>query len=120
MILRSAPVLDRKQVITLKEELEKYLHEADWFTVGIMANSQALAIKALRSIEKQLKWKAITIESDASIRGPVFLKANQKSNNVYIRVEYGLGEGILLSCQNNEMAEKINTFGPLPLSFFDN
>ena len=48
----------------------------------------------------------------------VFFKANQKTGNVFIRSENGLGEGILLTCQYNEDPHESNTFGPLPLDFF--
>jgi len=47
-----------------------------------------------------------------------FLKGNQKTGNVFIRSENGLGEGILLTCQYDDHTEESNTFGPLPLDFF--
>ena len=50
--------------------------------------------------------------------GGVFLKANKKTSNVFIRSENGLGEGILITCQYDESAKESNTFGPLPLDFF--
>ena len=50
--------------------------------------------------------------------GCVFLKANQKTGNVFVRSENGLGEGILITCQYDEGAKESNTFGPLPLDFF--
>ena len=50
--------------------------------------------------------------------GSVFLKGNQKTGNVYVRSENGLGEGILITCQYDEDSQESNTFGPLPLDFF--
>ena len=50
--------------------------------------------------------------------GSVYLKGNQKTGNVYIRSENGLGEGILLTCQYDEDDQESGTFGPLPLDFF--
>ena len=50
--------------------------------------------------------------------GPVFLKANQRSAQIHIRIEHGLGEGILISCQNNDELICSKTFGPFPLDFF--
>ena len=47
-----------------------------------------------------------------------FLKANQKTSNVFVRSENGLGEGILITCQYDEGAKESNTFGPMPLDFF--
>ena len=48
----------------------------------------------------------------------LFLKANQKTGNGFVRSENGLGEGILITCQYEEDAKISNTFGPLPLDFF--
>ena len=48
----------------------------------------------------------------------VFMKGNQKTGDVYIRSEYGLGEGILLTCQYNDLNRNSITYGPFPLSFF--
>ena len=50
--------------------------------------------------------------------GSVFLKGNQKTGNVFIRSENGLGEGILITCQYDKDAKESNTFGPLPIDFF--
>jgi len=36
----------------------------------------------------------------------------------FVRSENGLGEGILITCQNDDGAKESNTFGPLPLDFF--
>ena len=33
-------------------------------------------------------------------------------------MEYGLGEGILVSCQYYQEEKDTETFGPLPLNFF--
>ena len=58
------------------------------------------------------------MENWKQIYGSVFLKANQKTGNVLIRSENGLGEGILITCQYDNNASEANTFGPLPLDFF--
>ena len=52
--------------------------------------------------------------------GRVFLKGNQKTGNVYMRSENGLGEGILITCQYEIDSKNSSTFGPLPLDFFSN
>ena len=58
------------------------------------------------------------IKENPNKDGPVFLKANQKTGDIHIRIEYGLGEGILLSCQQEEEKKNTSTFGPFPLNFF--
>tara|TARA_B100000886_G_scaffold273311_1_gene197243 strand:+ start:433 stop:822 length:390 start_codon:yes stop_codon:yes gene_type:complete len=117
-ILRTAPQLSNNQVKKLLRELEAYILNADWITIGIMAFCDTRAIEALQSISK--KYTSIEFKNLDSLRadGNVFLKGNQKTGNVYIRSENGLGEGILITCQYYENNKKSNTFGPLPLDFF--
>ena len=83
-----------------------------------MAPSDDKAIEALQSISK--KYSSIQFGNLDSLHayGGVFLKANQKTSNVFVRSENGLGEGILITCQYDESAKESNTFGPLPLDFF--
>ena len=83
-----------------------------------MAPSDKKAIEALHSISK--KYTLIKFGNLSSLHadGGVFLKANQKTSNVFVRSENGLGEGILITCQYEEGAKESNTFGPLPLDFF--
>ena len=78
------------------------------------------AINALETISK--KYPSIQFRGLESLHaeGGVFLKGNQKTGNVIIRSENGLGEGILLTCQYEEEYAKSSTFGPLPLDFFTN
>ena len=116
--LRTAPLLSSSQIKKLLEELETNMFNADWITIGIMANSDLDAVGALQSISK--KYSSIKFRDLDSLRadGSVYLKGNQKTGNVYIRSENGLGEGILLTCQHDDNAQESGTFGPLPLDFF--
>ena len=118
--LRTAPKLSNNQVKKLLEELEANIFNADWITIGIMAPFDNKAIEALRSISK--KYSSIKFSNLDSLHadGSVFLKGNQKTGNVFVRSEDGLGEGILITCQYDEDVEEFNTFGPLPLDFFHN
>ena len=116
--LRSAPQLNKQQIKRLFGELEINIFESDWITIGIMAPCGNRAIEALQSISK--KYDSIKFGNIDSLHadGCVFLKANQKTSNVFVRSENGLGEGILITCQYDEAAKESNTFGPLPLDFF--
>ena len=116
--LRSAPQLSKDQIKILSEELESKIFAADWITLGIMASNDHEAIKALKSISK--KYSSIKFRDLDSLQadGSVFLKANQKTGNVYIRSENGLGEGVLLTCQYDKDSAESLTYGPLPLDFF--
>ena len=116
---RSAPQLSKRQIKKLHKELDAKILNSDWITIGIMATSDFDAVEALSSISKKYaSIKFLNLDS-LHANGNVFLKANQKTGNVYIRSENGLGEGILLTCQyDDDDSKKSSTFGPLPLDFF--
>ena len=118
--LRTAPLLSSSQIKKLLEELETNIFNADWITIGIMAPCDTKAIEAVQSISK--KYSSIKFGNLDSLHadGSVFLKGNQKTGNVYMRSENGLGEGILLTCQYEKDSEVSFTYGPLPLGFFNN
>ena len=118
--LRTAPQLSNSQGKKLLEELKANIFNADWITIGIMAPCDNRAIEALQSISK--KYASIKFGNLDSLHadGCVFLKANQKTSNVFVRSENGLGEGILITCQYDEDSADSNTFVPLPLDFFCN
>ena len=118
--LRSAPNLSKDQITKLSEELELKIISADWVTIGIMASSDYEAIKTLNSISKKYSSIKFTDLDSLHADGSVFLKANQKTGNVFIRSENGLGEGVLLTCQHDVNSKESLTYGPLPLDFFDN
>ena len=93
--LRTAPQLSNSQEKKLLEELETNIFNADWITIGIMAPLDTRAIESLQSISN--KYASIKFGNLDSLHadGCVFLKANQKTGNVFVRSENGLGEGIL-------------------------
>jgi uncharacterized phage-like protein YoqJ len=117
-VLRTAPKLSNIQVKKILEELEANIFNADWITIGIMAPCDTKAIEVLKSITE--KYSSIKFANLDSLHadGSVFLKGNQKTGNVFIRSENGLGEGILLTCQYDHESKDSSTFGPLPLDFF--
>ncbi len=116
--LRSAPQLSNSQSKKLSEELETKILNSDWITIGIMASHDYEAIETLKSFSK--KYTSIEFRDLDTLHanGSVFLKGNQKTGNVFIRSENGLGEGILLTCQYEEESKESLTYGPLPLNFF--
>ena len=117
--LRSAPKLSKKQSKILFNELRSIINKSDWITIGIMSPSLKEGIKAVRRIEKKFEYDEMECITLPSSDGPIFLKANQKTGEIHARIEYGLGEGILISCQNNDTSLISKTLGPFPLNFFD-
>ena len=117
--LRSAPSLNKNQSKKLLNELRTFLKKSDWITIGIMSPSLKKGIQVIRSIEKEFEYNEMKCITLPITEGPIFLKANQKTGEIHARIEYGLGEGILISCQNDDKSLISKTYGPLPLDFFD-
>ena len=117
--LRSAPKLNKKQSKSLLNQLSDLIHKSDWITIGIMSPTLKRGINAVRRIEEKFKYDEMKCITLPSSDGPIFLKANQKTGEIHARVEFGLGEGILISCQNYENSLNSKTIGPFPLDFFD-
>ena len=116
--LKTAPILDLNQIQKLSIELDNKIKNSDWLTIGIMARSDQEAKNALRTFLR--KYSSISFNDFEKLKaiGNVYMKGNQKTGEVYIRSEYGLGEGILLTCQYNDISRDSLTYGPFPLSFF--
>ena len=115
---KTAPRLDVDQTQKLSKEIDLKIMNSDWLTIGVMAKSDFEAKIALVTITKKYPFIFFKDFAELQVRGNVFLKANQKSGEVYIRAEYGLGEGILLTCQYDDLSKNSITYGPFPLSFF--
>ena len=117
--LRSAPLLNKKQSKTLFNQLSHLIHKSDWITIGVMSPSLKRGINAVRRIEEKFEYDEMKCITLPSSDGPIFLKANQKTGEIHARIEFGLGEGILITCQNYENSLTSKTIGPFPLDFFD-
>ncbi len=116
--LRTAPALTGLQRDRIRQELQARLAACSWFTVGVMAPSDAAALEALRSCERALGWKALVGDDLPALSGPVFLKGNQSTGLFRIRAESGLGDGLLITGHHPTVPEVEGTWGPLPLDFF--
>ena len=116
--LREAPSLDQSTAEQLLQELEVALSQSSWFTIGVMAPSTHQALSSLRSLEKSQQWTALEVTEATTDVGPVFLKASQRGGTVRIRIEHGLGSGILISGHGEDVDQPVTTWGPFPLDFF--
>ena len=116
--LRTAPYLNKFESEVILKQINSEIINSDWITIGIMANSDKDAKKALTSIIKKYNFKFFKNFNKIKAPGNVFLKANQKTGEVYIRSENGLGVGILLTCQYNNPSNHSQTYGPFPLNLF--
>ena len=116
--LRTAPVLNDIESLRILNQINQKILNSDWITIGIMAYSDIYAKEALNSIIRKYNYKSFKNFDQINAKGNVFLKANQKTGEVYVRSENGLGEGILLTCQYNDLSTQSQTYGPFPLDFF--
>ena len=116
--LRTAPYLDKFESEVILNQINSKIINSDWITIGIMAISDKDAKKALTSIIKKYNFKFFKSFNEIKALGNVFLKANQKTGEVYIRSENGLGVGILITCQYNNLSNYSQTYGPFPLNLF--
>ena len=116
--LREAPTLDQSTTDQLRKELQVALAQSSWFTIGVMAPSADQALSSLRSLEASQQWTSLEVVETTTDEGPVFLKGNQRGGTVRVRIEHGLGSGILISGHGDDDAQTATTWGPLPLDFF--
>jgi hypothetical protein len=116
--LREAPTLDQSTTDQLRKELQVALAQSSWFTIGVMAPSADQALSSLRSLEASQQWTSLEVVETTTDEGPVFLKGNQRGGTVRVRIEHGLGSGILISGHGDDDAQPATTWGPLPLDFF--
>ena len=117
--LRSAPKLKSNQSKKLFNQLKPIIYKADWLTIGVMSPSLRKGIDAIRRIEEKFQYNEMKCVTIPPPNGPIFLKANQKTGEIHARIEYGLGEGILISSHNHDNSLNSRTIGPLPLDFFN-
>ena len=116
--MREAPELSPDEAERLRAELSTAMAQTRWFTVGVMAPSAERALKTLRALETSQGWDSLDLVDTTDEYGPVYLKANQKGGTIRIRIENGLGEGILISGHGDDETQPSTTWGPLPLDFF--
>tara|TARA_B100000965_G_scaffold359050_1_gene338843 strand:- start:132 stop:530 length:399 start_codon:yes stop_codon:yes gene_type:complete len=117
--LRSAPQLDKEQRKQLMKQVKNIVNNADWLTIGIMSTSLTEGINAIRRIEETFNYNEMKCINLPMTNGPIFIKANQKTGEIHGRIEYGLGEGILISCHHSDQSLIARTIGPFPLDFFN-
>ena len=117
--LRSAPQLDKEQRQQLMIQVKNIVNNADWLTIGIMSTSLTEGINAIRRIEETFNYNEMKCINLPMTNGPIFIKANQKTGEIHGRIEYGLGEGILISCHHSDQSLIARTIGPFPLDFFN-
>ncbi len=120
--LRTAPALEPDALAWLMAELHQKMAACSWFTVGVMAPTVLDALRTLRSLEQAFGWRTLELDPAnpelVAGDGPVFLKANQSTGRFLVRLEPGLGDGVLITGHCPEDPAVEDTWGPLPLQCF--
>jgi Domain of unknown function (DUF1824) len=100
--------------------LQVLTEAADYHTIGMCADDQAVGLTALRSYAKYFGYDITADLAAASpaINGSVYLKFNPRSNRLYIDTYQGDYRGGLVSFQS-DLADGYNgTHGHFPLDLF--
>ncbi|MFM7267517.1 MAG: DUF1824 family protein [Cyanobium sp.] len=126
--LRQTPPLDSAQRLALRAELEQQMASCAWFTIGVMAPSEAEAITVLQRWEQALGWVPLApasapepagAEGATNAGGGVFLKGHQRNGSFWLRREAGLAEGVLISGHHDsDQPDLGDTWGPLPSDLY--
>ena len=117
--LRSAPKLNKEQSKIILDQAQHIIDKTDWLTIGVMSPTLEKGLHAVRKIEEKFNYNEMKCITLPNTNGPIFLKANQKTGEIHARIEHGLGEGILISCHNDDNSINARTIGPFPLDFFN-
>tara|TARA_B100000579_G_C22529151_1_gene709898 strand:- start:152 stop:553 length:402 start_codon:yes stop_codon:yes gene_type:complete len=117
--LRTAPQINKEQSMKILKEAKHIISKSDWLTIGVMSPTTEKGIQTIRDIEKKFNLNKMKCINLPNINGPSFIKANQKTGEIHARIEHGLGEGVLISCHNNDESKAGETLGPFPLDFFN-
>ncbi|RZM82212.1 DUF1824 family protein [Leptolyngbya iicbica] len=117
--LETPPVLAETDKVAIREALRTFNEAADYETLGVCADTLAIAQTALESFVAALS-RPVQLSLDAR-SGPVFLKFNTLKGAWYLDGYTGTSRGVLVSFHASEPEfDLVNgTYGPLPFDLFE-
>ncbi len=110
-----------EQRAAIRQSLQILTEAADYHTIGMCADDQAIGLTALHSYAKYFGYDITADLATAlpTISGSVYLKYNPRSNRLYIDTYQGDYRGGLVSFQS-DLADGYNgTHGHFPLDLFN-
>ncbi|WP_204140097.1 DUF1824 family protein [Halomicronema sp. CCY15110] len=117
--LETPPDLSETEKVAIRDALRAFNEAADYETLGVCADTLAIAQMALESYVAVLS-RPVQLELEAR-SGPVFLKFNTLKGAWYLDGYTGASRGVLVSFHASEPeVDLINgTYGPFPFDLFE-
>ena len=117
--LETPPVLSETEKVAIRDALRAFSEAADYETLGVCADTLAIAQAALESYIAALS-RPIQLSLEAR-RGAVYLKFNTLKGAWYLDDYVGASRGVLVSFHASEPeVDLVNgTYGPFPFDLFE-
>ncbi|MEM6837425.1 MAG: DUF1824 family protein [Cyanobacteria bacterium P01_C01_bin.120] len=118
-LLEIPPVLTEPEQAEIRAALQAFNEASDYQTLGICAETRAIAQAAMESYVAALSQPIQLTLNDLS--GPVFLKFNTLEGAWYLDCYSGNSRGVLVSFHASEPEFDLlnGTYGPFPFDLFD-
>jgi len=106
----------------LREALILITSLSEYTNIGVCADNPEIAFETLSSYLKVFGYNYETIQSATIPDGfdGVYIKYNSKKMSYYLDSYSGNHRGVLVSCQGEDEARIIGTYGHFPLDLFLN
>ncbi len=117
--LETPPVLSETEKASIRDALQTFSKAADYETLGVCADTLAIAQTALESYVEALS-RPVQLSLEAR-NGPVYLKFNTLKGAWYLDGYVGASRGVLVSFHASEPeVDLVNgTYGPFPFDLFE-
>jgi len=118
--LDTPPSLAETEKAEIREVLQAFSEAADYETLGVCADTLAIAQTAMEAYVGALS-RPVQLSLDDR-NGPVYLKFNTLKGAWYLDDYAGTSRGVLVSFHASEPeVDAVNgTYGPLPFDLFEN
>ncbi|MEM6518200.1 MAG: DUF1824 family protein [Cyanobacteria bacterium P01_C01_bin.70] len=118
-LLDTPPTLTEPERAEIRAALQAFNEASDYQTLGICAETLAIAQAAMESYVTALSQPVQLKLNDLS--GPVFLKFNTLEGAWYLDCYSGNSQGVLVSFHASEPEFDLlnGTYGPFPFDLFD-
>lgn len=117
LCLERSPHTPMPENALVRQALQLVAARSDYQMVGICADTVAQASTALSAYLVGLGYTSVP--DLTVVEGPVYVKANLKTDRCHVAPYTGTHRGVLVSCQSAEEEDVNETFGHLPLALFD-
>lgn len=111
--------LTEPQRADIRQALHILVAQADFLTLGVCADTVEAALTGLQGYLNALGQSVSSPEPELlDLHGPVYLKANTRTQGLYGDRYTGPYRGILVACQSDYADVITGTYGHFPLDLF--